>query len=146
MSSNASYCIIVSSNLRRSSLNRESKTTQNSLRKSLKLTRITRPLPARLSNKNLKVPLTQEAGLQSRLFEKLNCKDSWDQTADSKEQKPAELPRQSLDKRYLERTLTYWVIYRLWNVLQVPRFCELTSVLRWALMTELSLSHFCSCK
>ena len=123
--------------LQGSSLNKKI-TTQNSSRKSLKQTRFTGPSLPEWSLKAQSYSQTDRSWA--------NKEDSETRPAAWKKQKPTELPRPGLDQLLGKDTSTCWVICRLFSVLHVSSFCELSPVLGWALMMQLSLSHVSSCK
>lgn len=55
-----------------------------------------------------------------------------------KKQKPADIPGTSFEQTHLKRAMG--------GELQAPGFCDLPPMLGWALLIELSFSHFCSSK
>lgn len=64
----------------------------------------------------------------------------------TRKKQEVKLPRKDSDQlNQLERTLpNLWHCQQLCRELQVPCLCELSLRLQWALVTQLSLSHFCS--
>jgi hypothetical protein len=104
-------------------------TSQNSFRKSLKLTRFIRLLP----------PKSKQQSVESLSQTSQDARKTETKSAAWKKQKPAKLPGRDLDQlRHLERTLS--------NLMSCPQavqcapgnqFCELSM--------QLSLSYSCSC-
>ena len=110
-----------------------------SFNKFLKPNRLTRLLPARINKKSERLPLRRV---------KPNCKeDSENRPAAWKKQKSAELPGRRLDQRSrLGRTVSNLLACLQAVCALCSRFPALSPMLGWALVMQLSLSHFCSCK
>lgn len=119
--------------LQGSSLSR-SYTVQSSSRKSLKLTRFPKPLPARVSNKSRVTLRLSE--LTCKDYEESCCEeDSYTRPAAWEKQKPVELSGGGLDDSCLERTpSTLSAACRVHSALQLHSFCDLSPKLEWALV------------
>ena len=121
-------------------------TTQNSCRKSLKLTRFTRPLPDSISKKSsasssLGAAKMEAEGRRSvkRLIDQTSCREATETgQAAWKRFRPESLGKDTLQPVALPAGCAVSSRF--------PSCCELSPMLGWDLMTQLSLNHFCSCK